>query len=70
MKDYLLDQGWFTRTLDLAVKEYPDQVQEYFGKLITPRLHRYTFTMRFGQGVLCLRAPGSKWISPHSPTSV
>lgn len=41
MKDYLLDQGVVYTDFDSAVREYPDQVKEYFGKIISPRLHRY-----------------------------
>lgn len=41
MKDYLLEQGVVYTDFESAVREYPDIIQEYFGKLITPRLHRY-----------------------------
>lgn len=41
MKQYLLDQGVIYTDFETAVREYPDQVQKYFGKVISPSLHRY-----------------------------
>ncbi len=41
MKDYLLEQGVVYTDFESGVREYPELVQKYFGKLITPRLHRY-----------------------------
>lgn len=41
MKDYLLESGVVYTDFESAVREYPDIVKKYFGKLITPQLHRY-----------------------------
>lgn len=41
MKDYLLEQGVIYTDFDSAVREYPDMIQQYFGTVINPNLHRY-----------------------------
>lgn len=41
MKDYLLEQGVIYTDFETAVREYPEVIQEYFGTVVTPRLHRY-----------------------------
>ena len=41
MRSYLSDQGVVYTDFESAVREYPDIIKQYFGKLITPRLHRY-----------------------------
>ncbi len=41
MKDYLIEQGVVYTDFESAVREYPEIIKKYFGKIITPRLHRY-----------------------------
>lgn len=41
MKDYLIEQGVVYTDFESATREYTDIVKEYFGTLITPKLHRY-----------------------------
>lgn len=41
MRSYLSDQGVVYTDFESAMREYPDIIKQYFGKLITPRLHRY-----------------------------
>lgn len=41
MKDYLLEQGVVYTDFESAVREYPEIIRQYFGTLISPRLHRY-----------------------------
>lgn len=42
MKDYLIEQGVIYTDFESAVREYPEMLKAHFGKLITPRLHRYS----------------------------
>ena len=42
MRSYLLEQGVIYTDFESAVREYPDIIKAHFGKLITPRLHRYS----------------------------
>ena len=41
MKDYFALQGVIYTDFESGVEEYPEIVQEYFGTLIKPNLHRY-----------------------------
>lgn len=41
MKEYLIEQGVVYTDFESAVREYPEIIQKHFGKLITPRLHKY-----------------------------
>lgn len=41
MRSYLSEQGVIYTDFESAVREYPDIIKAHFGKLITPRLHRY-----------------------------
>ena len=41
MKSYLSEQGVVYTDFESGVREYPEIIKQYFGKLITPRLHRY-----------------------------
>lgn len=41
MKSYLTEQGVVYTDFESAVREYPEIIQEYFGSLIKPTLHRY-----------------------------
>ena len=42
MRSYLSEQGVIYTDFESAVREYPDIIKAHFGKLITPRLHRYS----------------------------
>ena len=41
MKDYLLEQGVIYTDFESAVRDYPEMIQEHFGTVINPNLHRY-----------------------------
>lgn len=41
IQKYLLDQGVVYTDFETGVKEYPEIVKKYFGKCITPNLHKY-----------------------------
>lgn len=41
IQQYLLDQGVVYTDFETAVREYPEIVKKYFGKCITPNLHKY-----------------------------
>ena len=41
MKDYLSKQGVVYTDFETGVREYPELVKKYFGKIISPNLHRY-----------------------------
>ncbi|MDO5044563.1 MAG: Fe-S cluster assembly protein SufB [Coriobacteriia bacterium] len=41
LKQRFKDMGVVYTDFDTAVREYPDIVQEYYGKCVNPRLHRY-----------------------------
>ena len=42
MKEYFALQGVIYTDFESAVDEYPEMIQEYFGTLLTPDLHRYS----------------------------
>lgn len=42
VREELLKQGIIYLDFDTAIKEHEDLVKEYFGKIITPRLHKYS----------------------------
>lgn len=41
IQKYLLDQGVVYTDFETGVREYPEIVKKYFGKCITPNLHKY-----------------------------
>ena len=41
MQQYLKDQGVIYTDFDTAIREHEDLVKEYFGKAISPSLHKY-----------------------------
>lgn len=41
IQKYLLDQGVVYTDFETGLKEYPEIVKKYFGKCITPNLHKY-----------------------------